>query len=163
MSTKPCLIVFYSRTGVTRTAAQRLAEAVPADLEEIHEEKDRAGILGWIGAGRDATLKRRTKILPPEKNPADYAVVAIGTPVWAFTLAPPARAYLDQMKLRLPKVAFFCTMGSSGADRTFRVMTELAAREPLATMALVEKAVRAGACEAEIEAFAAALRTGSKQ
>jgi len=45
------LVVFYSRTGATRTVAQKIADLVKGDLEEIKDTRNRAGILGFLRSG----------------------------------------------------------------------------------------------------------------
>jgi flavodoxin len=40
------LVVYYSRSGTTRKIAEALSEALACDLEEIVEDKSRAGSFG---------------------------------------------------------------------------------------------------------------------
>jgi len=130
------LVAFYSRTGTTRTVAQALASRLGADVEEIVDTKNRQGIFGWLGAGRDASKKSKTVIAPIQKNPADYDLVILGTPIWAWSMTPAVRTYIIQQRHNFKKVAFFCTMGASGDIKTFAAMAELCGQKPLATMAL---------------------------
>ncbi|MFH1211515.1 MAG: hypothetical protein V1659_01145 [Candidatus Woesearchaeota archaeon] len=130
------LIVFYSRTGYTRKIAMQVSKALSKDFEtdvdEIIDEKNRKGALGYLRAGRDASLKVLTKI-KTHKNPADYDLVIIGTPVWAFTMATAVRTFLVENKRKLEKVAFFSTYGS-GAANTFRDMTVICEKKPVALL-----------------------------
>ena len=151
------LVAYYSRTGATRKAAEEIARRLGADIEEIIDAKPRGGVIGWLGAGKDASLKRLTEIAPVCRGPAAYELVVIGTPVWAFTMAPAVRTYITRHGQAFKKVAFFCTMGGSGDKRTFRHMAGLAGSAPLATLALIEKDVRENRCGREIEGFAARL------
>lgn len=154
------LVVYYSRTGVTRTVAQALAGQLQADLEELHDRKSRRGALGWLSGGRDATLKRLTEIDPPVKDPSAYDLVLVGTPVWAFTMAPAVRTYLSQHGRAIKKAVFFCTMGGSGDRRTFSHMGELLGKSPAAALALREKDVRSGLYSTAVKALADRLRMG---
>jgi flavodoxin len=160
MNVKRTLVVYYSRTGVTRGVAHVLAGELGADLEELHDRKDRSGPLGYLVACKDAVLRRPTDIEPPQKDPAAYDRVVVGTPVWAFTMAPAVRTYLGQHGPALKRAAFFCTMGGSGDQRTFRHMAELVGRPPAGTLALLEKDVRRGAFAAAVKEFAARLAAG---
>jgi flavodoxin len=151
------LVAYYSRTGVTRLAAQEIARRVGADIDEITDTKPRGGVVGWVVAGKDALLKRPTQIKPVSKDPAAYELVIIGTPVWAFTMAPAIRTYIIKYRRAFRKVAFFCTMGGSGDARTFRHMTHLAGMTPAGTLALMERDVRSNRHGAQVEKFAEQL------
>jgi len=158
------LIVYYSRTGNTRKLAQAIAAELGAAVEEIVESKSRAGILGWLGAGRDAMLRRTTPIQPLKTDPARFDLVVVGTPVWGWSVTPAVRAFLASHAGRLKSVAFFCTQGGSGYARAFRQMEELSGKKPLATLALLEKEL-AGDFTPRVREFAAALqdRPGREQ
>jgi flavodoxin len=113
---KNTLVVFYSRTGNTRRAAERLAKALDADLEEIREARDRAGMAGFLRSGYEAVARQCPPILPPRKAPRDYARVVLGTPVWAGRMASPVRSFLQGHGQDLRRLALFATCGAAGAD-----------------------------------------------
>jgi flavodoxin len=121
---KPIVIACYSRTGVTRQVAGQLAALLDADLEEIREAKDRSGVLGWLGAGKDSTLKREAD-LTSEHNVAERKTVVIGMPVWGFKPPPAVRSYLKKVDLAGKKVCAFCTFDGSGGDRTLDAVAEM--------------------------------------
>ena len=150
------LIVFYSRTGCTRMAAQALAAPFGADLEELKEMADRSGPKGYLLAGRDAMQKRPAVLLPVTRQPADYDLVIVGTPVWAFTMCPAIRTWLLREAAQIRRVAFFCTQGGSGAERTMREMEQLVGRPPAARLALRDKEIRANACAVALATFVSA-------
>ncbi|HEY9757741.1 MAG TPA: flavodoxin [Oculatellaceae cyanobacterium] len=115
------LVVYYSRTGKTRWVAETIAATLCADLEEVVDLKKRSGPIGWIGGGKDATRKSLTEITPAKRNPADYELVVVGTPIWAWSPTPAIRTYFAQNDLSSNKVALFYTFDSDlkqGAERT---------------------------------------------
>lgn len=164
------LIVYYSRTGNTRSAARALSQALAryggpsmpeehsgSDIDEISDTVNRDGVMGYLSAGRDATFKRTTEIeYAADYNVGDYDLVLIGTPVWAFTMAPAIRTWLSIHGPEVKKAAFFCTMGGSGDKRTFEHMQELLGQAPLATLSLIDKDIRRGSLGA-IDNFAQQL------
>jgi hypothetical protein len=58
------LVVYYSRSGTTRKIAEAFSEALACDLEEIVEDKSRAGSFGYIRSLVEARQKRPSVIVP---------------------------------------------------------------------------------------------------
>ena len=77
------LVAYYSMTGRTRAIANEIRRATGADIEEIREPRRREGLPGLWTALLDSLARRRTPILPPNRNPAHYDIVIIGGPIWA--------------------------------------------------------------------------------
>jgi len=142
MPQSKCLVVYYSRTGNTRSVAEALAEALGAEVEEIVDKKERGGVVGFVGGGVDSMRKKEADIEEPQKNPADYELVLVGTPVWAWNMTPAVRAYLTRVRDRLPRVAFFLTTGGTGIEGTFEAMAALCGKEPAATLAFKERELK---------------------
>jgi len=129
------LVVFYSRTGNTKKLAEFIAKELKADVDEICDEKDRRRkIVGWCIAGKDAMKKNLTKI-KYKKNPREYDLVVLGTPIWVGTMTPAIRTYLKENKLK--KVGFFCTCGSD-SGKCFSEMQNLS-KKPLAVFECKDK------------------------
>jgi flavodoxin len=159
MARKRVLVVYYSRTGMTRTVAGELASALGADVEELVDTKARSGPLGLLRSIKDGILKRPARLKPPQNDPGAYDLVVIGTPVWANTMSSPVRVYLTEQAGSLPDVAFFLTTVRSGAQQTFRDMQSLSGKAPVATLPLFAKEVKAGGHEDKVQALAVELRS----
>jgi len=157
MAEKKTLLVYYSRTGTTAKAGQAIAAALGCEVEEIVDTKDRRGVKGWFGAAKDACGKKGAQIAEPRNDPAVYDLVVIGTPVWAFSMTPAVRAYLQRFRDSLPDVAFFLTTGGSGIDNTFGQMEEACGKPPTATLGLKAKEVKKDAYADKVKGFAESL------
>ncbi|MBN2458884.1 NAD(P)H-dependent oxidoreductase [Candidatus Woesearchaeota archaeon] len=130
------LVVFYSRTGITRKVANAIAQELQAELEELVDKKSRKGIMGWLSGGRDAMKKILTELEPLEKDLSEYEIIVIGTPIWAGNMAPAARTFLSQNRGKLKKVAFFHTRGGSGLEKVEKELWQaLSATAASATVA----------------------------
>jgi flavodoxin len=160
------LVIFYSRTGVTKKAGERIAAnlgekpGMQVAVEEIIEPKSRNGILGWMGAGRDAMGRRETPIEPVHSNPAEFDLVVIVTPVWAWTASSPVRTFCVQHGKQAKKVAFFCTMGGTGDKKTFEALEAMCGQAPVATLGLLTRHVKKddeGEFVAKVKTFAEAI------
>jgi len=151
------LVVYYSKTGVTRKAAVAISRMLGSDIEEIVDLKNRGGIMGWLMGGRDACLKNLTEIKRPKKDPSKYNYVVIGTPVWV-TVTPAVRTYITKKCRSLKKVAFFCTNDGSPGN-TFKVMQELCGKKPVAALSLSRKDMRSGEYFDKIRKFVSKIKT----
>ena len=109
------LVVYYTRTGNSKFAAETVATEVGADVEEVVDLKNRKGRLAFLSAGRDAMQGKLTEIAETKRNPFDYDLVVIVQPVWAGSPTPAIRTYLKKNDLSGKKVALFFTDSSDKA------------------------------------------------
>ena len=56
------LIVYYTRTGTTKKFAESLAQELSADLEELKEDGNYAGAIGWLRAGKAGGSRKEVEI-----------------------------------------------------------------------------------------------------
>lgn len=150
------LVVYFSRTGVTRRAAEAVARALQADVEPIVDPSDRSEIAGYWRCLVQALRRQGAPIAPATRDPGLYDLVVVATPVWASSVSSPVRTYLTTHRARLPEVAFLCTMGGRGDRRAFQQMERLAGKAPRAVCALTDRQV-ASDCETLAARFAGAL------
>lgn len=159
MADQKALVVYYSRTGNTRKIAGHIAEELGARLEQVVDINARPGIWGFFRAGMHARSKRLTHIQKLQYRPRDYDLVIVGTPVWAWTMTPGIRTYLERHKDTLPeKMAFFATAGGGALDKTLDEMARVSEREPVATLGLTAKQVHDDAFEEQLREFLDTLR-----
>ena len=126
------LIVYYSRTNVTKMIAEKLQKELKCDIEEISDNGNYNGKLGYLKGGMTASMSRTSDINPIAKNPSDYDLVIVGTPVWASNIATPVFTY---------KMASFCTCISSGWEKTLMRLAEVSQKTQLSQMHLTAKDV----------------------
>jgi len=101
------LVIYYTRTGNTKFAAETIAAEIGADIEEVIDLKNRQGRLNYLPAGRDAMQGKETEIALTKRTPTDYDLIVIGQPVWAGSPTPAIRTYLNKNDLSGKKVALF--------------------------------------------------------
>jgi flavodoxin len=155
------LVVYYSRTGYTRTLAGEIAAAVQCDIERLDDGRDRSGVWEYLRCAREAIKHRTIEIRPPSYDPSGYDLVVLGTPVWAGHVCSPLRSYLVAHKGRLPEVAFFCTQGGSGSQKVFRDMAMLCGKAPVASLAITDRQIDNRTHSAELGAFVKAVATAA--
>lgn len=138
------LIAYYSRTETSKKVAEVLAKKLGADIEEIKDHKDRFGVIGYARAGRDAMRKAKTKIEDLRHNPSEYDLVILGTPVWAWTITPALRTYIDEQKEKFNKVAVLMTQGAEPPkqESIFSEIEELCGKKSQANLHLSTSEVK---------------------
>lgn len=136
---KKSLVVYYSKTGHTEKIAKDIASGLNADIEKIIDKKKRTGFFGFIFGGRDAMKKRLTDIEPVKKNPANYNLVILGTPVWAGNITPAVRTYIHMNKAKLKKTAFIISSGGAKPEKIIPCFEELLGKNNAVFISLTEK------------------------
>ena len=111
---KKMLVMYYSwSNGNTEAVAEQLAEVCGADLERIdtvdpypedYEETVQQG-QDEVNAGYQPEIEAL------EHDPADYDVIAVGTPTWWYTMAPAVSTALSQYDFHGKTVVPFQTNG----------------------------------------------------
>lgn len=126
------LVVYYSLTGNTKFIAEAVAKAAGADILELKTEGElikKESFMKYFWGGKKVMMEEKPALLPFDKNPTDYDLLFIGTPVWAWNFAPPLRSFFAQIKLTGKKIALFCANGGD-MGKTFNEMKkELAGNE----------------------------------
>ena len=117
------LVVYYSLEGNTKLIAETVAGALGADILELRPKKEISarGFMKYFWGGKQVFMKEKPELHSFSKNPAEYDVIIIGTPVWSFTFSAPINAFFSQIKLSGKKIALFCTH-SGGMKKTLEDM-----------------------------------------
>ena len=108
-------IVYYSRTGNTRAAAQILAEKikkqnVAVDLIEIEAMKRP----GFFTAGRAAMKQKELPIKNINVDLGKYDTLVVGSPVWGGCCSPFIKTFFSSAKnINGKKNAMFITGGGT--------------------------------------------------
>lgn len=142
MTNKRILVIYYTRTGITKLVADAIKDKFNCDIEEIIDLKNRKGPIQYIIAGRDALKGSSTKIKPMLKSPSRYDMVIIGGPVWASHTVPAIRTYIEKYKNEFKEVAFFVTQGTSGGEKALEDMKTLCGKTPVSTMIISKKDIK---------------------
>lgn len=135
------LIVYYSRTQTTKRIAEIIQRELDCDIEEITDSNKYKGKLGFIKGGMNATMGRTSDINPVTKNPSDYDLVIIGTPVWSSNMVPPIHTYLLTYNDQIKNMASFCTCMGGGYDKALKKIAEVSGKTQLSTMFLTSKEI----------------------
>ena len=121
------LIVYYSLTGNTHLIAESIKEQTGADIERLKPIKDLNPESGsrFLWGGMHAKMKQKPKLEPLKYDPNEYDLIFLGTPVWAWTLTPPIRSYLESNDLSSKALAIWNCAGGNGIKAMERLKKKL--------------------------------------
>ena len=160
---KNLLVVYFSRTGFTRIVARQLARACHADLEAIDDLQGRSHATGYALSAFEALCHQRPLIDRATHTPQDYALVAVGTPIWMWNMASPVRSYLLRHRGQFQRVAFFCTYGGSGSRKVLNDMQTLSGQQAVDTLALRDEDITARHFHEPLLRFSHAIERASRE
>ena len=118
------LVAYFSASGVTKAAAERLAKAADADLFEIKPAVPytRAD-LDWTNKKSRSSVEMsnpnsRPEIAEKVPNMGDYDIVFIGFPIWWYVAPTIINTFLESYDFSGKTIVLFATSGGSGFGKT---------------------------------------------
>ena len=117
------LVAYFSASGITARAAEKLAKAAGADLYEIkpavpYTQED----LDWTDQKSRSTVEMKDKGSRPELADhdapiGDHDTILLGFPVWWYTAPTIINTFLEAYDFTGKKIVLFATSGGSGLGR----------------------------------------------
>ena len=120
------LVAYFSATGTTKAAAQRLAKEKNADLFEIApKEPYTSADLDWRDKQSRSSKEMNDKAFRPAikgtcPNIADYDTIWIGFPVWWYTAPTIINTFIEAHDLSGKVINVFATSGGSGVSGSYK-------------------------------------------
>lgn len=111
---KKLLIVYYSwSNGNTERIAKKLQSVAGDDLLKIDTAVPYSGSYDDVvdQGQREVNQGYEPELKPLNVNPADYDVIAVGTPTWWYTMAPAVKTFLHKNTFAGKTVVPFMTNG----------------------------------------------------
>ena len=126
------LVAYFSASGVTAKLAQRLAEAVGADLYEIKPEQPYTKAdLNWMNKKSRSSIEMNDRSSRPAieskvDNMEQYDTVVVGFPIWWYREPSIIDTFMESYDFSGKKVVPFATSGGSGMGDSAQNMQALA-------------------------------------
>ncbi|MGN8875476.1 flavodoxin [Pseudoflavonifractor sp. HCP28S3_F10] len=125
------LVAYFSASGTTKEAAERLAKVAGADLFEIrpvvpYSKAD----LNWMDKNSRSSVEMNDPDSRPEiaetiPNMADYDTVFIGFPIWWYVAPHIIHTFVESYDFSGKTLVPFATSGGSGMGRTVDELKKL--------------------------------------
>ena len=125
------LVAYFSASGTTKEAAERLAKAAGADLFEIKPTIPYTSAdLNWMDKESRSSVEMNDPASRPEiaetiPNMADYDTVFIGFPIWWYVAPHIIHTFLESCDFSGKTLVPFATSGGSGMGKTVDELRKL--------------------------------------
>lgn len=119
-TSKKVLVVYFSATGTTKSAAKKIKKATGGKLYQIKAaDPYTSADLNYDNDNCRANVEQkdgtvRPKIKGKVKNIRKYDVIFVGYPIWWGKEPMIIRTFLESNNLKGKKIVPFCTSGGSG-------------------------------------------------
>lgn len=123
---KKVLVVYFSATGTTKSAAKKIKKATGGKLYQIKAAKRYTNAdIDYSNDDCRANKEQndessRPKIKGKVKNIRKYDVIFIGYPIWHGKEPMIIRTFLESYHLKGKKIVPFCTSGGSGISGSMK-------------------------------------------
>lgn len=118
------LVAYFSASGVTKRAAEIVAEAAGADLYEITPKvRYTDADLNWMDKKSRSSVEMSDKKIRPEIAGEEFAVenydeIILGFPIWWYVAPTIINTFLEKYDFSGKKIVLFATSGGSGFGKT---------------------------------------------
>lgn len=120
------LVAYFSASGITRKAAEMIAEVADCDIYEItpkiaYTKED----LNWMDKKSRSSVEMNDKKIRPElaDNMIDisgYDEIILGFPIWWYVAPTIINTFLEAHDFAGKKIVLFATSGGSGFGNTVK-------------------------------------------
>ena len=107
-------VYYFTRTGRSKKVAEELVERYETKAQEIADDVDWQGAMGYLKAGYEA-FKNETRPARYNKPASDEELILV-FPVWAGTFPPAVRSFLAK-EGRTKVICMPTSIGSKLKDR----------------------------------------------
>ena len=125
------LVAYFSASGVTKNAAERLAKAAGAHLFEIKPALSYTSAdLDWTNKKSRSSIEMNNPNSRPEiaerlPNMEDYDTIFIGFPIWWYVAPTIINTFIESYDFSGKTIIPFATSGGSGMGKTVEVLKPL--------------------------------------
>ena len=118
------LVAYFSASGVTAKLAERLSEAIGADIYAIEPEiQYTKADLNWMNKKSRSSVEMndpasRPAIAGKRDNMDDYDTIFVGFPIWWYVAPTIINTFLENYDFTGKTIIPFATSGGSGMGKT---------------------------------------------
>ena len=124
--TQKVLVVYFSATGTTKSAAKKIKKATNGALYQMKAaDPYTSADLNYNNDNCRANMEQQDETVRPKvkgkvKNIRKYDVIFVGYPIWWGKEPMIIRTFLESYNLKGKKIVPFCTSGGSGISGSMK-------------------------------------------
>ena len=129
------LVAYFSASGITQKAAERIAKISGSDLFEIkpsvpYTKED----LDWTNKNSRSSVEMKNPDSRPEiankiPNINEYDTIFIGFPIWWYVAPTIIDTFIESYDFSGKTIIPFATSGGSGFGKTIEILKDLGSKE----------------------------------
>ena len=107
--TPKTLIIYYSRTGITKQISETLNKNIDADILELKDPIDRSGTWGYMKSAYGAFRHQHAPIEPVQPDISSYSHIIVASPIWSWNLCTPIHTLFEKNRFDEKKLILITT------------------------------------------------------
>ena len=121
------LVVYYSLTGNTEEAAEKIAKALDADMLRLETVKDmpKSFAARMLVGGGQVAFNRIPELKPIEVDINSYDEIILGSPIWNSKGVPAVNAFLKDKEAAAKVTSLFFSSGGGKVEKGLAAITKL--------------------------------------
>lgn len=120
------LIVYFSISGTTKNAAQRIQKLSNADIFAIKGNKNYGNYFKAVAIGGKEIVTKEEPVVTTHIDHFDaYDCILLGFPIWYGNCPRIIRTFLNEYDFSGKDIYIFCTSGASGPTKALQTITDL--------------------------------------
>ena len=117
------LVAYFSASGITKKLAEKIAEAIDADIFEIVPENPYTEAdLKWTNplarCNKEKIGKKDVPVKEKLENMSEYDTIYLGFPIWYWGAPNVVNTFVKSYDFKGKKIVLFATSGSSDIGKT---------------------------------------------
>ena len=121
------IVIYYSFEGHTKKIAELISEKLGVEIYEIKPKdvKKATGFSKYLWGGSQVVMKKAPELEEISIDFSQYDEIYMGTPIWAWSFAPPIRTLFEKGYIKGKKINLFYTHGGGPGKAEEKIREEV--------------------------------------
>jgi len=153
---KDVLVVYFTRTGNSEKLAEQVGIKLHGEIDEIKSKVKYYGNFGFVRAGYRA-LTNKVDNIEFKKDPSEYKILIIVSPIWASNIPAPVRAYIEENRKKIDKFGLIINGSMKENKKAYDNFVDLLGN-PISEYVADNSNINYEICQKDLEDFSDKIR-----